>query len=181
MAILDITHFTYSSSSTSFSSSSTFCLLLLLLLLLLFLILSLTFSQNTEKHASPIEVTHWHFLGWPDRGVPQYATSFISFIRHVRKNHGKYGPPILTHCSDGVGRTGTFILLDSMLDRLMFEDTISVYEFVRQMRTKRLFMVQTLVSIFRKRVFFLQNSFDQTLTFDCSSLRHFEQSMKFRN
>lgn len=94
-----------------------------------------------------IEVTHWHFLGWPDHGVPLYATSLISFIRHVRKHrHSKHGPPILTHCSAGVGRTGTFILLDSMLERLLVEDTLNVYEFLRQMRSKRVFMVQTVVS-----------------------------------
>ena len=78
--------------------------------------------------------------------MPQYATSLITFIRHVRKHRSKHGPPILTHCSAGVGRTGTFILLDSMLERLLVEDTLNVYEFLRQMRSKRVFMVQTVVS-----------------------------------
>ena len=104
-------------------------------------------SKTTEEHTSPIEVTHWQFLAWPDHGVPYYAASFISFIRHFRKNHSKHGPPILVHCSAGVGRTGTFIVLDSMLERLRDEDTINVYEFVSQMRSKRQFMVQTLVSV----------------------------------
>ena len=94
----------------------------------------------------PIEVTQWHYLGWPDHGCPQYATSLISFIRQFHKTHKKDGSPVLVHCSAGVGRTGTFIVLDSILERLIAEDTINVYEFLRQMRTKRVFMVQTLVS-----------------------------------
>ena len=52
---------------------------------------------------------------------------------------------MLVHCSAGVGRTGTFILLDSMLERMKAEDTVNVYEFLRNMRAKRVFMVQTLV------------------------------------
>ena len=105
------------------------------------------YQKDNEPDSKPIEVTHWHFLGWPDHGVPQYATSLISFIRQVRKHRSKHGPAILTHCSAGVGRTGTFILLDSMLERLLVEDTINVYEFLRQMRSKRVFMVQTMVSV----------------------------------
>ena len=91
-------------------------------------------------------MTHYHFLGWPDHGVPKFATSLIAFIRRVRKIHNKDGPPMLVHCSAGVGRTGTFILLDSMLERMKVEDTVNVYEFLRNMRAKRVFMVQTLVS-----------------------------------
>ena len=52
---------------------------------------------------------------------------------------------MLVHCSAGVGRTGTFILLDSMLERMKIEDTVNVYQFLRNMRAKRVFMVQTLV------------------------------------
>ena len=95
----------------------------------------------------PLTVTHWHFLGWPDHGVPQFATSLISFIRQVRKAHRKGGPPMLVHCSAGVGRTGAFIMLDSMLEKLTVENSINVYEFLCNMRSKRVFMVQTLVSV----------------------------------
>ena len=101
--------------------------------------------QLYDIESQPLEISHWHFLGWPDHGCPQYATSLISFIRQVRKHYNKSGPPLLVHCSAGVGRTGTFILLDSMLERLSHEDNINVYEFLKNMRSKRVFMVQTLV------------------------------------
>ena len=79
--------------------------------------------------------------------MPQFATSLISFIKRVQKSHDKdRGVPLLVHCSAGVGRTGTFVMLDSMMDRLKVEDSINVYEFLRQMRSKRMYMVQTLVS-----------------------------------
>ena len=101
--------------------------------------------QIEKPHAPPLEVTHFQFLSWPDHGVPQFATALIGFIRRVRQHH-KDGPPLLVHCSAGVGRTGTYILLDSMLERVAHESTVNAYEFLVQMRSKRAQMVQTLVS-----------------------------------
>lgn len=96
----------------------------------------------------PLPVTHYQFLGWPDHGVPKFATSLIEFNRRVKHEYSP-GTPILVHCSAGVGRTGTYITLDAMLERMKErmkeDDTICVYEFVRNMRAKRVFMVQTQV------------------------------------
>ena len=94
----------------------------------------------------PLPVVQYHFLGWPDHGVPKFATSLIEFIRRVRHDY-KSDRPILVHCSAGVGRTGTYITLDSMLERIKETDNINVYEFVRNMRAKRVLMVQTQVGI----------------------------------
>ena len=78
--------------------------------------------------------------------MPKFATSLISFIRRVQKGHNKdAGLPLLVHCSAGVGRTGTFITLDAMLERIKAEKSVNVYEFVRNMRQRRVLMVQTLV------------------------------------
>ena len=91
-------------------------------------------------------MTQYHFTSWPDHGVPKFATSIISFIRRVQKAHNKEsGVPLLVHCSAGVGRTGTFILLDSMLERIKIEKTVNVYEFLCGLRRRRVLMVQTLV------------------------------------
>ena len=92
-------------------------------------------------------VNHCHFIGWPDHGVPKHAVSLISFIRHIRKLKAKAAPPMLVHCSAGVGRSGTFILIDSMLDRLEHKDSLNVYEFLWSMRRNRVFMVQTVVGV----------------------------------
>ena len=55
------------------------------------------------------------------------------------------GVPLLVHCSAGVGRTGTFIALDTLLDTMRSETSISVFEVVKDMRRRRVLMVQTLV------------------------------------
>ena len=49
-------------------------------------------------------------------------------------------------CSAGVGRTGTFITLDVMMERLKESKAIDIFEFVNRMRTRRTKMVQSLVS-----------------------------------
>ena len=54
---------------------------------------------------------------------------------------------MLVHCSAGVGRTGTFIVLDYMLERLVHEDTINIHDFLINMRCRRKLMVQTLVGV----------------------------------
>ena len=49
--------------------------------------------------------------------------------------------------SAGVGRTGTFITLDAMMERLKERDDLNIFEFVNEMRTRRMYMVQTVVSL----------------------------------
>ena len=99
-----------------------------------------------ESEEQPLALTQYHFTSWPDHGVPKFATSLISFIRRVQKAHNKdSGIPLLVHCSAGVGRTGTFVLLDSMLERIQEENTVNVYEFLVSLRKRRVLMVQTLV------------------------------------
>ena len=51
---------------------------------------------------------------------------------------------LLLH-SAGVGRTGSFIAIDAMMQRLKEEDDLDIYDFVTQMRMKRTYMVQNLV------------------------------------
>ena len=93
-------------------------------------------------------MSQYHFVSWPDHGVPKFATSLLSFIRRVQKEHNKdLGVPLLVHCSAGVGRTGTFITLDAMLERIRSEESVSAYEFVKNMRQRRVLMVQTMVSL----------------------------------
>jgi len=54
--------------------------------------------QTTEPASVPLELTHFLFTGWPDHGVPQFATGLIAFIRRVRQSYPKDGPPMLVHC-----------------------------------------------------------------------------------
>ena len=63
------------------------------------------------------EVLHFHYMTWPDFGVPQSPTVFLRFLSAVRKS-GALDPdvgPAVVHCSAGIGRSGTFCLVDSCL------------------------------------------------------------------
>ena len=94
----------------------------------------------------PLELTQFQYTSWPDHGVPADCIAMTKFIKHVRKLLPYSDPcPLLVHCSAGVGRTGTFIVLDSMLERMKTEDTLDIYVFVKQLRNQRVLMVQTLV------------------------------------
>ena len=91
-------------------------------------------------------MTQFHYTAWPDHGVPDNVMSVIRFIRHVRKLFpASQDQPLLVHCSAGVGRTGTFITLDMMMQQMKAEATLSVCQCVRNLRTQRMKMVQTLV------------------------------------
>ena len=93
-------------------------------------------------------VTHLHFTGWPDHGVPDNVMSLISFIRHVRSLHPvSQEEPLLVHCSAGVGRTGTFILLDIIMQQIKAERCIGIYHTLSMMRMQRMKLVQTRVSV----------------------------------
>ena len=93
-----------------------------------------------------LTVTHMYYTAWPDHGVPRNAMSVISFIHRVRKEHPAYlDLPLLVHCSAGVGRTGTFILLDSVMQQIKREGTLSVFNVLKNLRGQRMKMVQTKV------------------------------------
>ena len=109
--------------------------------------------QKVDQYAAPFTVTHYHFTSWPDHGVPLQTTSMLELLREVRKSHNRgKGVPLLVHCSAGVGRTGTFVALDILLDTLRSKGTISVFDVVAGMRKKRMLMVQTEVSSLCKYV-----------------------------
>ena len=100
-----------------------------------------------EAGSRPMTITQLHYTAWPDHGVPDNVMSLIGFIRHIRKVHPvSQQQPLLVHCSAGVGRTGTLILLDIIMQQMKAEGSISVHQCLRNMRMQRMKMVQSLVS-----------------------------------
>ncbi|KAK0174689.1 hypothetical protein PV327_010428 [Microctonus hyperodae] len=63
-------------------------------------------------------VTQFHFLSWPENGVPQSTKALLEFRRKVNKSYRGRSCPIVVHCSDGAGRTGTYCLIDMVLNRM---------------------------------------------------------------
>ncbi|XP_071485064.1 receptor-type tyrosine-protein phosphatase delta-like [Diadema antillarum] len=88
-------------------------------------------------------VQHFHYTSWPDMGLPVSATPLLDFIHKVKEFEARPSGPTVVHCSAGVGRTGTYITLDSMMDMSAREQQINVLDFIYRMRTKRVKMVQT--------------------------------------
>ncbi|XP_069011805.1 receptor-type tyrosine-protein phosphatase H-like [Embiotoca jacksoni] len=107
-----------------------------------------TLREFSVKHRDTAEertVKHFHFTAWPDHGVPQCTEVLIEFRRLVRWHIEKEGgrAPTVVHCSAGVGRTGTIIALDVLLQQLEKERAVGINAFVRKMRLNRPYMVQT--------------------------------------
>uniref|UniRef100_A0A8C5P154 protein-tyrosine-phosphatase n=1 Tax=Jaculus jaculus TaxID=51337 RepID=A0A8C5P154_JACJA len=90
-------------------------------------------------------IRHFHYTVWPDHGVPETTQSLIQFVRTVRDyiNRSPGAGPTVAHCSAGVGRTGTFIALDRILQQLDSKDSVDIYGAVHDLRLHRVHMVQT--------------------------------------
>ncbi|XP_048802121.1 receptor-type tyrosine-protein phosphatase epsilon isoform X4 [Lagopus muta] len=88
-------------------------------------------------------VTQLHFTSWPDFGVPFTPIGMLKFLKKVKALNPALAGPIVVHCSAGVGRTGTFIVIDAMIDMMHAEQKVDVFEFVSRIRNQRPQMVQT--------------------------------------
>uniref|UniRef100_G3QMB7 protein-tyrosine-phosphatase n=1 Tax=Gorilla gorilla gorilla TaxID=9595 RepID=G3QMB7_GORGO len=89
------------------------------------------------------EIRQFHFTGWPDHGVPYHATGLLGFVRQVKSKSPPSAGPLVVHCSAGAGRTGCFIVIDIMLDMAEREGVVDIYNCVRELRSRRVNMVQT--------------------------------------
>eukprot|EP00736_Rhodelphis_marinus_P013141 Rmarinus@m.5422 len=106
---------------------------------------SLRIRNNTgeERH-----VYQLRFLGWPDHGVPDDSRPVRMLVHLVQAAQRRSNPspdiPIVAHCSAGVGRSGTLIMLDTMFRRLdRGDDTVDVFATALKLREQRVMMLQT--------------------------------------
>uniref|UniRef100_A0A8C1EBV0 Protein-tyrosine-phosphatase n=1 Tax=Cyprinus carpio carpio TaxID=630221 RepID=A0A8C1EBV0_CYPCA len=91
------------------------------------------------------DILHFNYTSWPDHGVPTVNAieSILQFVQIVRQQVSRTKGPIVVHCSAGVGRTGTFIALDRLMQHIQEHEYVDVLGLVSDMRSHRLSMVQT--------------------------------------
>ncbi|XP_032780937.2 tyrosine-protein phosphatase non-receptor type 9 isoform X2 [Daphnia magna] len=131
-----------------------------------FEIINLTTEQQSDYTISMLHLTnlktretrsvaHMQFTSWPDYGVPLSATAMLEFLQRMRDMQSglvaamgdtwighPLGPPIVVHCSAGIGRTGSLCTIDICLRRLEDVGTIDVLGTVEKIRSQRAHSIQ---------------------------------------
>ncbi|CAK9293331.1 unnamed protein product [Gordionus sp. m RMFG-2023] len=89
-------------------------------------------------------LTSFHYTAWCSDGVPSDTKTLLEFRRKINKSYKGRSTPIVVHCSDGSGRTGTYILIDMILSRLnKGVKEIDIEASVEYLRDQRMKMVAT--------------------------------------
>ncbi|XP_014611442.1 PREDICTED: tyrosine-protein phosphatase 69D isoform X2 [Polistes canadensis] len=107
-----------------------------------YVVRELKMTRLGERDARTI--VQYHFLVWKDFMAPEHPHAILRFIKRVNEAYSLEKGPILVHCSAGVGRTGTLVALDSLLQQLTEEGQVSIFNTVCDLRHQRNFLVQSL-------------------------------------
>ncbi|OPL33933.1 hypothetical protein AM593_06966, partial [Mytilus galloprovincialis] len=100
-------------------------------------------SIEDKKSGKTRNVTQYHFTAWPDHGTPD-PLYLVLFHRHVISDpKAGHSGPLLVHCSAGIGRTGTYIALDALLEEGRTTGFLDIFKFLKKMRYSRMNMIQT--------------------------------------
>ncbi|KAK6631075.1 hypothetical protein RUM43_014171 [Polyplax serrata] len=103
-----------------------------------------SFYLKNIKTSETRTVTQFHFLSWPENGVPLSTKALLEFRRKVNKSYRGRSCPVVVHCSDGVGRTGTYCLIDMVLNRMAKgAKEIDIAATLEHIRDQRPLMVRT--------------------------------------
>ena len=101
-------------------------------------------------------IMHYQFTAWPDYGVPDTGKDVVELLYQARGMQERFrefvanpdrfpihGPPVVIHCSAGIGRSGTFCALDYCIDELRVKGRVNIQQCVRNLRQQRAFAIQT--------------------------------------
>uniref|UniRef100_A0AAX7TUR2 protein-tyrosine-phosphatase n=1 Tax=Astatotilapia calliptera TaxID=8154 RepID=A0AAX7TUR2_ASTCA len=101
---------------------------------------------DQPKHVR--KVWHYQYLSWPDHGVPQESSGVLGFLTQVNSKQAEFpnAGPMIVHCSAGIGRTGTIVVIDMIIetiDTLGLDIDIDIAKYIQMVREQRSGMVQT--------------------------------------
>eukprot|EP00055_Hartaetosiga_balthica_P015596 m.93069 g.93069 ORF g.93069 m.93069 type:complete len:2497 (-) comp8906_c0_seq2:440-7930(-) len=114
--------------------------------------------RSTRDSTITHNVVHIQFVSWPDFGVadpPSFLTFYNECLAHIDRR-----VPTLVHCSAGVGRSGVFVLVDAMLEKIKSGLVPDAKELLVKMRSQRHGLIQTAEQYelsYRIALEFLQN------------------------
>ena len=108
------------------------------------------FAVQCKKNFACLRVTHFHYLAWPDKGVPRSITDLNNLLCALDDLENGQGNNIhiLVHCKAGVGRTGTFVTIHTALQLAnasvdFFEGSASIFRIVQYIKLCRSLSVQS--------------------------------------
>uniref|UniRef100_A0A8R1DHP2 Tyrosine-protein phosphatase non-receptor type n=1 Tax=Caenorhabditis japonica TaxID=281687 RepID=A0A8R1DHP2_CAEJA len=116
-----------------------------------YILRTLIITKGTEKR----ELRQLQYTTWPDHGCPVHPYAVLNFLEDVDQEYDKFNEemppgepqgPIVVHCSAGIGRTGTILVLDALLTQVKQVGLlcpVDVFKMVKYVRTYRSGLVQT--------------------------------------
>jgi len=112
-----------------------------------FRVVQVTKRSASSGEETSREISQYHYLAWKDFMAPEHPQGITKFINRINSEYSLQRGPILVHCSAGVGRTGTFVALDTLMQQLQEEGQVFIFNTICDMRYQRNFLVQSLVSV----------------------------------
>lgn len=103
-----------------------------------------TFKVHKSGSPSKRVVKQFHYTAWPDHGVPAHPLSLVEMVEMAKAHAPSSKAPLLLHCSAGVGRTGTIVLLEAALAMARAEKRVDVMGLLYKLRQQRVNLVETL-------------------------------------
>ncbi|XP_055962814.1 tyrosine-protein phosphatase non-receptor type 6 isoform X2 [Sorex fumeus] len=104
---------------------------------------------SPKEHGELIrDIWHYQYLSWPDHGVPSEPGGVLSFLDQINQQQESqpHAGPIIVHCSAGIGRTGTIIVIDMLMESIStkgLDCDIDIQKTIQMVRAQRSGMVQT--------------------------------------
>ncbi|EPB79069.1 Protein-tyrosine phosphatase [Ancylostoma ceylanicum] len=101
-------------------------------------ILNVKFSRADGSMDSR-EIRHYQWQDWPDRGVPPCRLTSMELLSRVRGT----SKPIVVHCSAGIGRTGTIVAIEYILERMQAgHECAAMNDLLKELRNQRAYTIQ---------------------------------------